>query len=302
MKLFPEAWNEYATKSGRVRTPASKRSMQSVVSQLQARHPNHRVDQLTAAQLTAFCLEPGLAPRTIRHRRTVLRSFFEWAEYAGIVKTSPASTLRYSVVPGKHDVRQSHWLDETSVVRVIQAVPDNQLGRRNRIILMLGFLMGLRLHEIALVRWSSFSPDFSVLNVKGKGQKMAQMGVPPQLQDALKAWRSEAPADAVAVLPRKREIFTAEWDARVDVMEWDKPLGRSGIRHAVTSAAERAGVPFSPHDMRRSFGGLLESKGVPVTDIQRAMRHSNVGTTSVYLDKNPAKAAAITGALTIGGL
>jgi integrase len=54
--------------------------------------------------------------------------------------------------------------------------------------------------------------------------------------------------------------------------------------------------------MRRSFGGLLESKGVPVTDIQRAMRHSNVGTTSVYLDKNPAKAAAITGALTIGGL
>jgi integrase/recombinase XerD len=300
MKLYPEAFNLYAERSGRLRTKASRASFRSVLSQLQSRYPNHRVDQFTPRILTEFCLQPGLAPNSIKHRRTILRSFFDWAEYQGLVKSSPAGSLRYSVVPGNHTVRASRWLTEAQVVEAIKACPTDLQGQRDRLILLFGFLMGLRIHEIAGLRWSDLSSDYATLQVTGKGQKLAQMGVPPQLQEALQAWRHVAPADAVAILPGMKEIFSSDWTGRSRNVDWTKPMGITGIRQAVLRAGERVGIPFRPHDMRRTLGGILEAKDVQLPDIQRALRHSNVGTTSVYLDKNPAKAAAVTGGLTIG--
>ena len=61
------------------------------------------------------------------------------------------------------------------------------------------------------------------------------------------------------------------------------------------SAAGRAigldGV--APHDMRRTFAGLLEDSGMDIMDIQKVMRHSSVATTERYLQDNPSKAVDV---------
>lgn len=302
MKLYPQAFNLYVETSGRLKTPASVDSFRYVLGPLQARHPGKVVADFTPVDLTDFCNEPGLAPRTVKHRRAVLRSFFEWAEFKGLAPSNPASVLKFTVSPGSHEVRPGHWLTEAEVARVVQACPTDFWGRRDRVLLLLGFLMGLRVSEITSLTWDQFSPDLSVLTLKGKGQKLAQMAVPPQVQTVLKAWRAEAPSDARAVIPSSKDVLCLE--GREPYVDWATTLGRNGAYAAVRRAGDRCGIALAPHDMRRSFAGVLESKGVPVQKIQLAMRHSNLGTTSVYLDKNPRKAMAVTEGFTmdLGGL
>lgn len=296
MKLFPDVFNEFAAESGRLRTKASREGFKCVIRQLQNDHPGQPVSRFTSEQLTRFCLKPGLAPASIRQRRSIVQVVFGWAEWKGYCRSNPASSLTYTVSPGKHNVRLGNWLEEPQIAQVLRACPDTQRGRRDRLILLFGFMMGLRRGDIEQLRWSRFSTDLKQLRLTGKGQKMVVLGVPAQLARELSAWRQEAPAGTDTVIPGYRIINLPH---REESLDWDSPMQRCGIGRVVKACGERCGVPLAPHDLRRSFAGLLESKGTPVTDIQRAMRHESVGTTSIYLDKNPRRTVAVTEGLTI---
>lgn len=296
MKLYPDVFNEFVETSGRIRTKKSRESFVQVIRMLQGLHPDKHIGQFTTDDLTAFCIGHGLAPATIAHRRDVIRGVFGWAEWKGYTKTNPSSALKYTVVPGKHTVRPGNWYDEQQAGILLRSCSDDFKGRRNKLILLFGLLMGLRLADIAAVRWSKFTPDLRQLTLLRKGNKMTTLGVPKQLADELAAWRQEAPVGTDIVLPRLRNLTFASHEQYID---WDTPIGESGIAELIKGAGERCEMKLAPHDLRRSFAGILEEKGIPVTDIQRAMGHENVGTTSRYLDKNPRKTVAVTEGLTI---
>jgi integrase/recombinase XerD len=297
MKLYPDVFLEFAATSGRLRTDSSRNSFMWVVRQLQAEYPRQAITQFTTEQLTRFCIGKDSAPNTIKHRVAVLRGVFDWAVYKGYVRENPTTALKYTVSPGKHEVRQGKWLTKEQAGLVIRSCDDTIQGRRNRLILLFGFLMGLRRAEIARIRWSDLSADMRQLRVLGKGQKIATAGVPPQLAAELQAWRKIAPMEHDTVLPSMKEIGLD--GTREQVVHWDRPLERSGIYEVIKGPALKCELKLAPHDLRRTFAGILEDEGIPVTDIQRAMRHANVGITSTYLDKNPRKAVAVTEGLTI---
>lgn len=295
-RLHPDLFDEFVAESGRIRTPASERSFRSVVFRLQEAHPDRPAARFTESDLVEFCLSGGVAPRTVLHRRTVLSVVFQWAHWKGYCPSDPSAGLSYLVKPGKNTVRRPVWLEEPEVADVIRSCPDTFVGRRDRLALMFGFMMGLRLSTISDLRWDQFSEDLSVLEVVVKGNKATRKGVPQQLRQDLLRWRSEAPRGAVAVLPGLHSHGVV---SRAPEPSWEAPLGRTGVSDAVKRAGQRCGLKITPHDMRRSLAGILETKGVPVTDIQRALDHSSVGTTSVYLDQNPGRTQAVTERITI---
>jgi integrase/recombinase XerC len=294
MNVYPDGFREFSDTAGRLRTKASKQSFKYVLAALQAQHPTWDIDRWQPSDLTKFCLAGDVAPKTIKHRRAVLRSFFEWAEWKGYCSTNPSSTLKFTVVPGQHQVRHGTWLSEPEVAQVIRSCPDDFRGRRDRLILMFGFLMGIRLAAIADLRWDQLSSDLSVLELVVKGQKRTRKGVPAQLRAELARWRQEAPGGAVAIIPGLHELGLVNRSVQPC---WDRPLGRAGVTSAVKLAGQRCELKISPHDMRRTLGGLMEEKGYAVTDIQRALDHSNVGTTSTYLNHNPNKTEQVTGGI-----
>lgn len=296
MKLYPDAFNEYVARSGRVRTEASKTSMGYVVRRLQFDHPNLGAGRFTTQHLVEFCLSRDPAPKTIRHRRSILKGLFTWLKAQGMIPSNPASELDYLITTGRYEVRPGHWYDADVAARVIRACPDDLIGRRDRLALMFGFMLGLRSSSISRLRWDQFAPDFSHADLIVKGNKPTRKGVPAQIRSELSDWALERPESAVAVLPafRCQGVLQKRYEPL-----WGAPLGKQGIYNLVQRAGERCGIELSPHDMRRTYAGILEEKGVPVQDIQRALDHSNVGTTSIYLDKNPAKSQAITGGFTL---
>jgi integrase/recombinase XerD len=297
MKLFPDAVRIYADESGRLRTPKSRESFMKVMRLLQRQYPSKSVEDFTDEDLTTFCLSRDAAPSTIKNRRAHVKSFFEWAHWKKMTSTNPASNLKFTVVPGRFYVRPGNWLDESQAAAMLRACPSDIQGRRDRIMLMFGFLMGLRAEDIATLEWSMFDPELTTLTIVRKGNKMVTMGIPSQLTTELRTWKASLAMGAKAVLPSSRQVYDPVSGKRKQVFNWDKCLGYNGVLQGCKRAALRTpGVPaaFAPHDLRRSFAGILEKKGVPLGDIQRLMDHENIGTTSRYLDKNPAKRLALT--------
>jgi len=285
MKIYPDAANLFCD-AGVARTQASKESYRHTLRHLQSCYPKLRLDQFTTAVLTEYCMAGDPSPNTARTRRGRLGSFFAWAKFAGLVTDNPAEGLRFSVRPAGGGVRQHQWLNEQQVAELVKSVDG-----RTRIVVLLGVFLGLRRTEIAQLEWSAFTPTMDRLTTLGKGNKLATMGVPVQLRIALQDWRRQAPKDAVYVVPH---LSASLHDSAP--CDWSKPLSAQVINIIISKCGLR------PHDLRRSYAGILDAKGVKESDIQRLMRHSNLSTTSAYLDKNPARAQQLADAFEIGGI
>ena len=283
----------YIAEAGRLRTPISERKFTDAIGNL-SRYVSDDIDAVTPENLTAWCLHgTDPAPNTVRTRRTMVTTFFAWCAWKGIIDEDPAKDLKFSVVPGKGTRTVHTWLDKAQVVEVLSKMPQSPLGDRDRLIVMFGTLCGLRASEMTAVRWHDIDPDCSQFTLAGKGGKVATIGVPEELQAALLTWKTRVPDGVDVVLPRiDNQLGVGGF--RAETIDWGTPLKYKGV----LGAAHRAGL--NPHDLRRSFAGILEDEGVPVTDISRAMRHSNVATTSLYLDKNPQRTAEVTKGLRLG--
>jgi integrase len=290
MKLWPDAGRLFL-ESGILSTHESKRCYRQTLQRLQGRYPKLHVGDFTPQQLTQYCLDPGLAPNSRRSRRSQLCSFFSWATFAGIIGSDPSSTLRHSVKVRGGGVVRHTWMDSGQIRQLIQSCDSSITGRRIKIVLLIGVMLGLRRAEICNLRWTDLPNDLSTVTLVGKGSKLATLGIPPQLRDVLESWRSEAPGDAVFVIPQVSK--------NLESIDWSACLKPDSLGRLITRYGQAVGIPIRPHDLRRTFAGLLDERGMKVTDIQALMRHSNLGTTSTYLEQNPRRVTKLAEGLSI---
>lgn len=297
MKLYPDVVDRFIAESGRIRTAPSARSYVMPCRQLQRTDPDRLAWAWTRDDVLAYLGRPGLAPKTVSTRRTVVQSVFGWAAYRGLIPTDPSAGIEYAVRPGHGNVRAGNWLTDDQVTGLLAGMPtDTARQRRDRMILVVGFNSGLRRMELVKLMWDDLTPDFATLRVAGKGRKVVRMPLPEQLTEELAVWRREAAGPAV--LPSGAQRAVATWrDGRTPSSTWslvlDHPAGIDTIRRVVHAAGERVGVPdLAPHDMRRSFAGWLDSTGLDIRAIRDLMRHSSVVQTERYLAANPNRARA----------
>ena len=64
-----------------------------------------------------------------------------------------------------------------------------------------------------------------------------------------------------------------------------RPWSSASVRREFRQVAARAGVRrrFAPHQLRHAHALELAREGVPLNIIQRQLGHTNLGTTSIYL-------------------
>jgi integrase/recombinase XerD len=305
--LFPHVSSAYVAQSGNIKTPASRKSYRKVIRLLQHTYPGKHMDEFTVDDLTTFCLsrfdgKPGFAADTTqKNRRAHIRSTWEWAYWKGYVKTNPALDLKFTVKPGNGQVRTGTWLSKAEVVALARGLdtPDVQ-DQRDRMVFLVGVLTGLRCFELAGLTWSQFKDDLTELKLKGKGDKIVTLGVPDELRDALAVWRKRRQMGGVAVFPSFKWVYDPGQMKRRRMINWDTPLGEAGIGDVVNKIGEACGIRVTPHDMRRTFAGMLEEAGVGLKDVQLAMRHEGIGTTDKYLAKNPARTVGVVKGFRLG--
>lgn len=307
------------------RTQLAKASIKSYShcwEQLQRRHPDYRIEEFTEEVLIEFFTvdergkprvigQEGWRERTVVSKISAVRCLFTWAYKRGLVKSDPSVNLwDYGPARGQRDrtYRRHNWMTKAQVDRLIACFPEDEMGLRDRTIIQTLAGTGLREFELTALKWGDLDLEGWTPTVyvnRGKGNKYREVSPTKRTADALLLWREASgralgrPVTATdAVFPRGASGFdvvnqSKRGDRR---LWWDHraSLGEKGVTGVVTRAGEAIGVPtLRPHDLRRTFAGLMEEAGTPVQEISKALGHSSVDTTIRYLAASPAKRAAV---------
>jgi len=128
---------------------------------------------------------------------------------------------------------------------------------------------GLRRSEACSLSWSDVDIPSGVVNVhRNKNKKARSVFIGVKTRRALLRYRrSISPEDNDA-------LFQTQTGTR---------LTPSGFRQVLRRISEKSGIPFSAHDLRRTFATLSLKAGMNVLHLQSLLGHSSLEMTRRYV-------------------
>lgn len=194
--------------------------------------------------------------------RADVKAFFKWAISRDLVDVNPTDRIDSPRLPR----RAATPLTRADLERVIeQATP------RQRLCLILGAYAGLRISEIAALRYEDVRRDEGILVVRGgKGGKDRVVPLAARIADEL------------------------DPDGRGPVFALSGPNAGAGIGDVIRKAFRAAGVDARPHDLRHTFGTeAAKAANGNVVLVAQLMGHSSIQTTQRYIGWTPAGADVV---------
>lgn len=155
-------------------------------------------------------------------------------------------------------------------------------GICNRALLMLGYRCGLRIGEALALHPRDVDLDRGVINVRfGKGGRQRQVGIDDGALAVLERWVDVRKKLGIS---NRAPLFCTI--SAGEKMKQGQPLKASYVRALMKRLGKKAKVEKRCHfhSLRHAYASELAREGVPVPEIQQTLGHSNLRTTSVYLD------------------
>lgn len=231
------------------------------------------LNQITIEDLQAFAAElerQGLAPRTRRRVLAAIKSLFSFASDGGIrhVRYNVAAAIR---LPKAKENLNERILTEPQVSAMIAAAADG----RNRAIVELLYLVGVRAEELTVLCWRDAKADGSggVLTVFGKGEKTRHLRMEAAAWSMLSSWRKGAGEDDPIFVSRQ-----GGQGGRLSTVQ---------IWRIVSGAAKKAGLKASPHWLRHSHATHAIDHGCDLWILQKSLGHASIDTTQQYVHSRP---------------
>jgi len=222
----------------------------------------------------------GYAPATIARRFATVATFLRYAVIDGHIPTNPADAVTRPKVEWQGQKRTVlHPLEFAALLSTARA----SSGTDHALVALLG-MIGLRVSEAcrADIGDIRYQAGYEILHVLGKGAKPADIPLP------------------IPVLRAVREATDGREYGPILLNSLGHRMDNGGAARRLRRLCARAGInhPISPHSLRRTFctAGLVA--GVPIRDMQVAMRHADPRTTLRYdmaqanLDRHAAHAVA----------
>jgi len=245
-------------------------------------------------------VKAGYSPSTINRRLSTIRQLLEDAKERGIVEQNVAKKVKG--LPDAWTPRSCALTSQEA--QALLDAPDTTtlLGKRDKVILSLMLLCGLRVSEVVALTPSQITTSYShhVLRFMGKGKKRATVKIPEPLMELIEKYE-KASALAGRQIGRRDPLFVhiarQERDDGVQYLpRSNEALSTRAVAKLVKRYARQAGLDpeaVHPHALRHSFVTLAIDGGAKVFRVQRAARHASVTTTQRYyspkedLEDNP---------------
>jgi hypothetical protein len=161
------------------------------------------------------------------------------------------------------------------IVCVMRHASEDPHGWRLRAMIVMLWRGGLRVQEALALSEHDLDPQRgSVLVRHGKGGRRREVGMDGWGWENLRPWLSE-----------RLELPAGPLFCVIDGPTRGRPWSAAAIRTEFRRHATEAGVRrrFAPHQLRHAHAVELAREGVSLNVIQRQLGHSNLGTTSIYL-------------------
>jgi site-specific recombinase XerD len=161
------------------------------------------------------------------------------------------------------------------IVAVMRHTGDDRHGSRLRAMIVVLWRAGLRVQEaLVLTEHDLDARRGSILIRHGKGGRRREVGMDDWGWEQVRPW-----------LTARAELPVGPLFCVIDGPTRGQPWSAAAVRTEFRRTAARAGIwrRFAPHQLRHAHALELAREGVPLNIIQRQLGHSNLGTTSIYL-------------------
>lgn len=247
---------------------------------LRAYVPGIPVWELDTVHFAAFFtkISVGKSKRTMALYRSIFMSLMEYVMKLGLAPLNPVlKTVEYKYTRNL----RSRVLVEEDVLKLIE-----KSEGRNRAIILLLYHTGMRVSELAQLKWSHFfyEPEKVRIEVLGKGDKVRHIflryGVFHEIQCLL---MEEVPEKSQNYL-----VVSAQMGPYQEKFVIGKKEGGGLTRRALWEVVQKEskrilGKGISPHMLRHSHASVSILKGAPIHVLQNTLGHSSLSTTQVYL-------------------
>ena len=200
-----------------------------------------------------------LAPASRNRKAAALKSFLHWLHEERLTTRDLATQIHGPKVPS----RLPHYLSMDEALALVRSLDaqNDELGRRDRALVLLLYGAGLRVSEACGLKWTQVDQPSRVIRVLGKGNKERLVATPEKVMTALGS------------LPRLGSYVFGE-----------EPLSTRKAYDIVRAQGARAGLiqALHPHALRHSFATHLLSSGANLRTLQELLGHRTLQATQRY--------------------
>ena len=183
---------------------------------------------------------------------------------------------------------QAKILEPQDLARVLAYVDKRRHAARNRCMLLLTHYAGLRVGEVACLRWQdvvntdgSVKEEIRLLPDMTKGRNARTVFVNKKLRKEIQEYATHAKC-----VDRRYPFFASQKSVRAG-------FSANSLGQALAQIYRAAGFEgASSHSGRRSFLTHLANKGTAIHLLKTLAGHRNIATTAAYLYSSPAQLKA----------
>jgi len=248
-----------------------------------------------------------LSPRSRRFSETVVNGLFTFLVNQHYLLHNPLTALAKLKNPNALKPMDTNRSFNENQWQLIQAFLDTQLANadglekqkwlRTRMIILLAYGTGLRLHELANAKLGDLETRQRQgqtqywLMVLGKGQKLRDVPIPLPLYrlmaetyQQLTGRQLNRPAPDNPIIPPLRGSASKALTplAIHKIIKEAFTIAAGTLRIANPEAADKL-LAASTHWLRHTHGSLAVDRNIPLTMIRDNLGHSNIATTSNYV-------------------
>lgn len=179
----------------------------------------------------------------------------------------------------KIEKKLPHYLSEQDVEKLLAGSQQDTspIGMRNRVMLYLLYVTGLRITELTQLLTSSILWDSGFLKVEGKGGKQRMVPLPEAMRASLKEYLEKY--HSTLSHSRKTDyLFPILYAGTI------RPITRQAFWGILKQLCAKAGLPksISPHQLRHSLATHLLKRGADLRSLQMLLGHENLSTVQIY--------------------
>lgn len=210
-------------------------------------------------------LDSGISSRSVNRKITTLKSLFKFLLLEDIITENPTQ----KIISPKNSKKLPVFLDESKMKDLFEEMnfPETFEGERDKLILDVFYMTGVRLIELINLNLSDIDFQKSILKVIGKRNKERIIPLPPILLDCLKNYSQNNNINNTLFVNHKGDKLTPK---KVYVIV-NKYL-------SMVSSLEKK----SPHVLRHTFATHMLNNGADINSIKEILGHANLSATQVY--------------------
>ena len=214
--------------------------------------------------------ERKFTPTSINRHLSSLRSFYNYLLLNQVVDSNPFKLVRSQ----KKELKLPNYMKYSEFEDMINSIPDDLLGIRNKCIFELLLCTGARVSELISIKVDDIDFSSHSIKVLGKGNKERLVFLNEHAIDTLNDYLDNS----------RNELLAGKKSDKLFINHIGGDLTTRGVRDIIDNIIKKAAlnIKVTPHMFRHTFATMLLNEGCSLKSVQELLGHANLSTTSIY--------------------